>query len=157
MKSEDREVLRHLLTEVRVLSLGVLVEGEPYVGLLPFVVGHDFQSVLVHASDLAKHSRGLQEGSPFSFLIHGTDEPDGDPLQVARVTISGTVHQVARTEEEYPRLRDAYIDRFPTSERTFMLGDFYLYKLQFERGRLVAGFARAVNLRPESFVDLNLP
>ena len=39
MKVEDREVLRHLLTEVRVLSLGVLVEGEPYVGLLPFVVG----------------------------------------------------------------------------------------------------------------------
>ncbi len=64
---------------------------------------------------------------------------------------------MARTDEEYPRLRDAYIDRFPTSERTFMLGDFYLYKLQFERGRLVAGFARAVNLRPESFADLSLP
>ena len=89
MKAEDRDVLRELLTEARVLSLGVLVEGEPYVGLLPFVVGHDFQSVLVHASDLAKHSRGLQEGSPFSLLIHGTDEPGGDPLQVARVTISG--------------------------------------------------------------------
>ena len=157
MKAEDKGVLRKLLTEARVLSLGVLVEGEPYVGLLPFVVGHDFQSVLVHASDLAKHSRGLQEGSPFSLLIHGTDEPDGDPLQVARVTISGTVHQLARTDEEYPRLRDAYIDRFPTSERTFMLGDFYLYKLQFERGRLVAGFARAVNLRPESFAELSSP
>ncbi len=157
MKTEDRKVLRHLLTEVRVLSLGVLVEGEPYVGLLPFVVGHGFQSVLIHASDLAKHSRGLQTGAPFSFMIHGVDEPDGDPLQVGRVTISGKVRQVERTDEEYPRLRAAYIDRFPTSERTFMLGDFYLYELQFERGRLVAGFARAVNLRPESFADLSSP
>ena len=123
MKTEDRKVLRHLLTEVRVLSLGVLVEGEPYVGLLPFVVGHDFQSVLVHASDLAKHSRGLLAGSPFSLLIHEADEPDGDPLQVARVTISGKVRQVERMDEEYPRLRAAYTDRFPTSDGTFMLGD----------------------------------
>ncbi len=157
MKDEDRTVLRKLLTEVRVLSLGVLVEGEPYVGLLPFVVSHDYQSVLVHASDLAKHSRGLQTGSPFSLLIHEADEADGDPLQVARVAISGKVHKVARTDEEYTRVRSAYIDRFPTSERTFMLGDFSLSKLQFDRGRLVAGFARAVNLRPESFADLNLP
>jgi len=155
MKAEDREVLRHLLTEVRVLSLGVLVEGEPYVGLLPFVAGHDFQSVVVHASDLAKHSHGLQTGSPFSFMIHSVDESDGDPLQVARVTISGKVHQVQKTAEGYPRLRAAYVDRFPTSERTFMLGDFNLYELRFERGRLVAGFARAVNLRPDSFAQLS--
>ena len=157
MKVEDRAVLRKLLTDVRVLSLGVLVEGEPYVGLLPFVVTGSFQSVIVHASDLAKHSRGLETGSPFSVLIHGVDAPDGDPLQVARVSISGTVHQVERTDAEYLHLRDAYIDRFPTSERTFMLGDFYLYRLEFERGRLVAGFARAVNLRRESFLELTSP
>ncbi len=154
MKNEDSEVLRHLLTEVRVLSLGVLVEGEPYVGLLPFVVGDRYQSVLVHASDLAKHSRGLEAGAPFSVLIHGVDVPDGDPLQVARVTISGIVRKVQRTDAEYPGFRDAYIERFPTSERTFMLGDFFLYSLEFQRGRLVAGFARAVNLRPESFAEL---
>lgn len=157
MKAEDRDVLRSLLTEVRVLSLGVLVEDEPYVGLLPFVVDEAYRSALVHASDLAKHSRGLQSGAPFSILIHGSDEPDGDPLQVARVSISGTVHQVARTDAVYPDLRDTYVDRFPTSERTFMLGDFYLYRLEFERGRLVAGFARAVNLRPESFLELISP
>lgn len=155
MKAEDRKVLRHLLTEVRVLSLGVVVEGEPCVGLLPFVVGSDFQSALVHASDLAKHSRGLQTGAPFSILIHGADVPDGDPLQVARVAISGTVEQVERTASAYPMLRKAYIGRFPTSERTFMLGDFFLYRLVFERGRLVAGFARAVNLRPDSFAELS--
>lgn len=154
MKVEDRAVLRKLLTDVRVLSLGVLVEGEPYVGLLPFLVHDNYGSALVHASDLAKHSRGLETGSPFSILIHGADPPEGDPLQVARVTISGKVHQVDRTDSEYPRLRDAYIHRFPTSERTFMLGDFYLYKLEFERGRLVAGFARAINLRRESFAEL---
>jgi putative heme iron utilization protein len=132
----------------------VLVEGKPYVGLLPFVVHDTCRFALVHASDLAKHSRGLQSGASFSVLIHGADMPDGDPLQVARVTISGKVNQVARTDTMYSVFRAAFIDRFPTSERTFMLGDFNLYRLEFERGRLVAGFARAVNLRPESFAEL---
>ena len=157
MKAEDRLVLRRLLTEVRVLSLGVLVDGTPYVGLLPFAVGRNCRSALVHASDLARHSRGLKSGAPFSILVHENDEAGGDPLQLARVSISGTVRQVARTDADYPDFRDTYIDRFPTSERTFMLGDFYLYQLEFERGRLVAGFACAVNLRPESFLELTSP
>ncbi len=50
MKSEDRDLLNDLLTEARVLSLGVLVEGAPYVGLLPFAVSEDKGSALVHAS-----------------------------------------------------------------------------------------------------------
>jgi hypothetical protein len=154
MKAEDTEVLLALLTGVRVLSLGVLVDGEAYVGLLPVVVADDYCSVLVHASQLAKHSRGLQPGSPVSIMIHAADDPQTDPLQVARVTLSGTVRHVARTDGDYRSARQAYIDRFPTSEPTFSLGDFNLYRLLFQGGRLVAGFARAVNLRPESFAQL---
>ena len=154
MKPHDREVLIRLLTETRVLSLGVLVDGKPQLGLLPFVVADDFGSLLVHASQLARHARGLQPGAPFSILIHGPDDPAGDPLQVARVTISGTVQHVAQSDREWAASRRAYIDRFPTSEQTFRLGDFNLYRLHFEWGRLVAGFARAVNLGQESFAEL---
>ncbi len=154
MKMEDRDLLRALLTETRVLSLGVLVEGEPHVGLLPFVVAADHGSALVHASQLARHSRGLQPGLPFSALIHGAVSEREDALQVARVTISGTVQLVARTDGEYAASRMAYIHRFPTSEQTFSLGDFNLYRLCFERGRLVGGFARAVNLSAKSFQNL---
>jgi hypothetical protein len=155
MKAEDADVLRHLLTQVRVLSLGVLVDGEPHVGLLPFAVSDDLGAALVHASQLARHSSGLRSGEPFSALIHGADMPDGDPLQVPRVTISGTVHQLDKTGSEYLEARAFYLHRFPTSERTFQLGDFNLYRLVFEGGRLVAGFARAVNLRKASFSRLN--
>jgi hypothetical protein len=157
MKAEDKEVLRALLSGVRVLSLGVLVDGRPHVGLLPFVVAADYGSALVHASQLAKHSRGLQPGSPCSVMIHAADDTGGDPLQVARVTLSGTVQHVAKTDGDYRSARQSYIDRFPTSEPTFSLGDFNLFRLTFVRGRLVAGFARAVNLRPESFAELCSP
>lgn len=158
MNVEDREILRTLLTEIRVLSLGVLVDGLPHVGLLPFVVSDDYASALVHASRLAKHSRGLQSGSAVSVMIHEADDnPRSDPLQIARVTLSGTVQRVVKNGSDYRAARQAFVDCFPTSEPTFALGDFNLYRLQFERGRLVAGFARAVNLRPESFRELGLP
>jgi len=154
VKLEDLDVVRGLLRHVRVLSLGVIVDAEPHVGLLPFVVAPDFGSVLVHASRLARHTRGLLPGAPFSALIHGPDEPDADPLQVPRLTVAGTVRPLARGEREWEEARRLHLERFPGSAQTFALGDFALYRLQFESGRLVAGFARAVTLRPESFREL---
>ena len=154
MKPEELDLLENLLTETRVLSLGVMVDGRPHVGLLPFVVADDRQSALVHASQLARHSRGLQPGSQFSILIHAADHPEADPLQVTRVSISGTVQLVAQADADYEASRDTFIDRFPSSELTFTLGDFNLYRLHFERGRLVSGFARAITLGPESFEEL---
>lgn len=154
MEAPDRDLLRQLLAETRILSLGVLVDGTPHVGLLPFVAAPDFRSALVHASQLARHGRGLRPGAPYSLLIHGADDPAGDPLQVPRVTISGTVQHVAQSDRDWAAARRSYIDRFPTSERTFLLGDFNLYRLHFEWGRLVVGFARAINLGPESFSAL---
>jgi len=155
MDPEELSLVRKLLTESRVLSLGVLVDGRPHVGLLPFVTAADYRSALIHASQLARHSRGLQPGLPFSVLIHGCDDQEVDPLQVPRVTISGTVQLVAQVDSDFETSRQAYIDRFPSSEQTFLLGDFNLYRLHFEWGRLVSGFARAVTLSPDSFKELS--
>ena len=154
MEEEELSLVRKLLTESRVLSLGVLVDGKPHVGLLPFVAATDYRSALVHASQLARHSRGLQPASPFSALIHACDEQQNDALQVPRVSISGTVQLVAQADAEFEASRQAYVDRFPSSEPTFLLGDFNLYKLHFEWGRLVSGFARAITLSPDSFREL---
>ena len=155
MEPEELRLIKKLLSETRVLSLGVLVDGKPHVGLLPFVVAEDCCSALIHASQLARHSRGLQPGSPFSALIHACDEGVEDALQVPRVTISGVVQLVAQADSDFEASRQAYIDRFPSSEQTFYLGDFNLYRLHFEWGRLVSGFARAVTLSPESFRELS--
>ena len=155
MESEELSLVKQLLTDCRVLSLGVLVDGKPHVGLLPFVAATDYRSALVHASQLARHSRGLQPGSPFSVLIHACEEQADDALQVPRVTISGTVQLVAQVDADFETSRQAYIDRFPSAERTFLLGDFNLYRLHFEWGRLVSGFARAITLSPDSFRELS--
>jgi len=155
MEPEELNLVKKLLTDCRVLSLGVLVDGRPHVGLLPFVAATDFRSALIHASQLARHSRGLQPGSPFSALIHAGDEQPNDSLQVARVTISGTVQLVAQADADFEISRQAFIDRFPASAQTFRLGDFNLYRLHFEWGRLVSGFARAITLSPDLFRELS--
>src|SRR5512135_431833 len=73
MNAEDTTLLRQLLHGSRVLALGVLVDGAPYVGLLPYASSADHRALLVHASGLARHSRGLGDGAPFSALVHGPE------------------------------------------------------------------------------------
>jgi len=155
LEKEQLSLVRKLLTDCRVLSLGVLIDGKPHVGLLPFVTATDYRSALIHASQLARHSRGLQPGSPFSALIHASDEQQNDALQVPRVTISGAVQLVAQADSDFESSRQAFIDRFPSSAQTFHLGDFNLYRLHFEWGRLVSGFARAISLSPDIFREIS--
>ena len=155
MDPEELSLVKKLLTNCRVLSLGVLVDGKPHVGLLPFVAATDYRSVLIHASQLARHSRGLQPGSPYSALIHASNEEQNDALQVPRISISGTVQLVAQADADFESSRQSFIDRFPSSAQTFHLGDFNLYRLHFEWGRLVSGFARAITLSPDLFKEIS--
>ncbi len=155
MTPEDRAQLRDLLTQQRVLSLAVLVDGAPYVGLLPFVMLPGYSAALVHASALAKHTAGLKEGAPFSLLIHQPDHPDTDPQQLPRVTLQGTVRLFGKKTAEYMGGRVLYIAKFPDSQQTFELGDFNLYALAVESGRYVAGFGRIYNVTSEILWNLD--
>jgi len=149
MNDESRQRLKELLSSQRVLSLSVLVDGVPYIGLLPYALHPEFTGALVHASELARHSRGLQPGAPFSLLVHAPDRPDADAMQLPRVTLNGEVRVVDRGAAQYSRLREAYLRRLPEAEITFELADFTLYELQFREGRYVEGFAAAVNVTSE--------
>ncbi len=149
MNEESRRRLKELLSSQRVLSLAVLIDGSPHVGLLPYALTTDFTGALVHASKLARHTRGLQPGAPFSLLVHAPELPGSDPLQVPRVTLNGQVRVVETDSADYPRFRDAYLRHLPEAEVTFALGDFTLFELQFRDGRFVEGFAAAMNVTSE--------
>ncbi len=150
----DLPLLRTLLEEQRVLSLALNIEGKPHASVLPFVSLPDFSGAVVHASGLARHSRGLVAGADFSAVIHLPDRPDVDPLQLPRLLVDGRVEPVPRESDEYGELRRLYQQRFPSSEITFSLPDFELHRLRFGRGRLVAGFARASSVSSEDFQRL---
>lgn len=154
MNSDDATVLRKLLAGQRILSLGVLVDGEPYVGLVPFALTSDARSLVVHTSRLARHSAGLSHGGRYGALIHETDLPDADALQLPRLSVQGEVQLIEPGTTAWQRAHDLYVTKFPTSEMTFGLGDFSLHALVLERGRLVVGFARTINVGPEEFGEL---
>ena len=147
MKSEDAVLLKKLLTTHRVLSLAVIEEGLPVLGMVPFVAEPDLSAVLVHVSRLAPHGRALADGAPFAILIHGLETGDQNPGEIPRVRFSGAARHLLSGSAEYAAERDRYLASFPDSAVTFTLGDFELYRLPLDNGRLVAGFARTVNLK----------
>jgi putative heme iron utilization protein len=154
MKLEDATLLRTLLTERQVLSLAVVSKGEPVIGMLPFAVEPDLAAAVIHVSRLAPHGRVLADGVPFAVLIHEPDSGGSPPGQLARVRFKGAAELLVRGTPVHAVARQIYTARFPESTSTFALSDFELFRLPLERGRLVAGFARTVNLRADSLRQL---
>ena len=153
----DRQVLeavRDIVSTHQVLSLAVLVEGDPEASLLPYAVRPDFAAVYVQASGLARHARGLQPGARVGLLVHENEAAGADPLQMKRMTVQATVAVLDRESEAFGAARDLFIARFPGAELTLSLGDFNLYELTLGRGRYIAGFAQAFNIGPETFKEI---
>jgi putative heme iron utilization protein len=148
MSPDDLRTLRELLRRQRLLSLGVVVDGLPVVGLLPFLVAPTFASLVVHASRLAPHTGGLGDDRPWSGVIAEPDAADRDALQTPRVILHGTSRAI-EDPQVLARIRSVWRDRYPSAAMTLDLGDFTFFSLDIDGGRLIAGFARALNLTAE--------
>jgi putative heme iron utilization protein len=146
MPPEQLDVLRTLLTSRRVLALAVVADGEPIIGLLPYALTRDARALVVHASRMARHTRGLLAQGAFDALIHEPDLEGVDPMQVQRVTLRGRVRAVAQDDPDHVETRAVYLAKFPDAEPITALGDFGFYRLEIEAGRLVTGFAGAANV-----------
>ena len=145
MQPEQAGLLRSVLVEQRVLSLAVVADDRPVIGLLPFAHSADGRALIIHASRLARHTAGLAEGAPFDALVHEPVTSNVDPLQVRRVTLRGEVHAFAEHNAARAADRATYLAKFPEAEPITALGDFAFFRLEITGGRLVSGFGAAVN------------
>jgi len=153
LKSTARSI-RELLDEQRLLALAVIADGAPYAGLLPFIVLPAYAGVMIHASRLSKHTQGLTAGARVGVLLHEQYASGKDPLQIKRATFECIVHPLERKSAEWEEGRARYLERFPDSRITFNLGDFTLYRLEFQKGLWVGGFGRAVEIEPEDIAKI---
>lgn len=152
MGPEDLRTLSQLLRGQRLLSLAVIVDDLPVVGLLPFVAAPTFAALVVHASHLAAHTAGLGEDQPWSGVVAEPDAAERDPLQTRRVLLHGRSRAI-EDPEVLSRIRSVWRDRYPSASMTLDLADFTFFSLDIEGGRLVAGFARALNLTAAHFAQ----
>jgi len=151
---EDTARLGELLLGQRLIALGVVVEEAPVVGLLPYAVSDDRRALYVQASSLARHTRGLVAGAPWSGLVHQPDGPETDPLRVPRLQLEGVVEPLSGQHPEFQAAARGFVRRFPQAGATLQLGDFGLYRLELHGGRMVLGFGRALNLSREHFLQI---
>ena len=155
MEHDVLVAIRGLMSSTRVLTLAVIVGGEPEAALLPFAVRADFGAVYVQASGLARHSRGLTLGARVGLLVHASDTPNAEPMQLPGLTVQADVRVLEKETDELATAAARFIGRFPGAEVTLNLGDFNLYELTLGRGRYVEGFARAFNVGPQTFQEIS--
>jgi heme iron utilization protein len=157
MTPEDEARLGGLLLGQRLVALGVVAEGEPIVGLLPYAVLDDRSALIVQSSGLARHAKGLAAGGSWSGMIHEPDSGEADPLQIPRLQLEGVVDPLRGDRPELQPAARAFLARFPQAAVTLQLADFALYRLEIRGGRMVLGFGRALNLSREHLRGVSIP
>lgn len=147
----DIVTLAQLACLIRGRRVGALAtlqpEGEPMASMIAFAPEPDFSGFILLASGLAQHTRNFHRDPRVALMIaEADDDPAGDPQTLARLSVLGTIGP--HPAESLATARAVYLERFPSAERLFSLGDFRLYRLSVRSARFVAGFARTFDLVP---------
>ena len=116
-------------------ALATSLGGAPYASLVLLAVDLDASPLLL-LSGLAQHSRNIAFDPRVSLLLDAT-EGHPDPLTGPRLTLLG---RALPTEDR--RCLARFIAHHPASAGYAGFGDFRLYRVEVERGHLVAGFGR---------------
>jgi heme iron utilization protein len=118
--------------------------GAPYVSLVTVAPRADLTPILL-LSALAQHTQNIA-ADPRASLLFSAGAGAADPLSQARVTVTGTLAEVADDE-----ICSTFLARHPDAAAYASFGDFAFYQLNIETGHFVGGFGRIVRL---SRIDL---
>jgi len=113
--------------------------GYPYGSVASYALD-DRGDPLFLISLMAEHTQNAMR-DPRASLLVTEPVPDGaDPLASGRVTLLGTMSEVA--DADRPTVRDRYLEVNPTSAYYVDFGDFTFYRLGVTSIRYVGGYGR---------------
>ena len=139
-KFDPPRTAKRLLREARTGALASLLPGgAPYASLVTAATMPDGAPVLL-LSRLARHTGNILADPRVSLLV-GERRP-GDPLEGARVSISGMIVQT-----DDPVARRRFLARHPAAEGYAGFADFAFWRIEATGAHLVAGFGRIVDLK----------
>jgi len=134
--SRDPATLARSLARSRTrAALATNLGGAPYASLVLLAVDLDASPLLL-LSELAQHSRNITFDPRVSLLLDAT-EGHLDPLTGPRLTLLGRALPTGD-----PRCLARFISHHPASAGYAGFRDFHVYRVEVERGHLVAGFGR---------------
>ena len=140
---------KSLLRRSRQGALATLMvgSGDPYCSLVN-LASHPDGSPILLVSRLAVHTKNLLADARVSLMLD--ERAPGDPLEGARIMLSGRAEVAA--PEEIDLLRRRYLAAHPSAEDFVSFADFSFYRIRPTGTHLVAGFGRIVDLKPERFL-----
>ena len=145
---DPAKAVKSLLRRSRQGALATLMtgSGDPYCSLVN-VASHPDGSPILLISRLALHTKNLLADTRVSLMLD--ERVEGDPLEGARIMLSGHAEEVA-SEREVVRRR--YLNAHPSAEAFVDFKDFSFFRIRPTGTHLVAGFGRIVDLKPAQFM-----
>ena len=140
---------KSLLRRSRQGALATLMAGtgDPYCSLVNLASAPDGAPILL-ISRLAVHTRNLLADPRVSLMLD--ERAPGDPLEGARIMLSGRAEEADGAERDV--LRRRYLHAHPSAETFVDFKDFSFFRIQPTGTHLVAGFGRIVDLKAEQFL-----
>jgi hypothetical protein len=140
-----RDVAKALLRATRAGTLATLDRntGHPF-GSLVNVATDVGGAPLILVSGLATHTANLEADPRASLLLAETGK--GDALAHPRLTVLGSMVQVAHDNAEEAGIRRRFLACHPKSELYAGFADFSFWRMEVVSAHLNGGFARAADL-----------
>jgi heme oxygenase (biliverdin-IX-beta and delta-forming) len=136
------QAAKRLLREAGKGALATLLPGgAPYASLVTVATAMDGAPIML-LSRLARHTANVGADPRVSLLLEG--EREGDPLEGARVSVSGIL---SRTDDAAARRR--FLARHPSARAYAGFADFGFWRMDMSGAHLVAGFGRIVDLKKD--------
>jgi putative heme iron utilization protein len=140
---------RSLLRRRRQGALATLAAGSgaPYCSLVNLASHWDGSPILL-ISRLALHTQNILADPRVSLMLD--ERAEGDPLEGARIMLSGTAVEVGA--DAVDAVRERYLNAHPAAEMFAGFADFAFFVIRPQGAHLVAGFGRIVDLKPEQLL-----
>lgn len=129
-------------------------DGVPAASMVAYALDTEQGCLYLHLSGLAAHTKELLKQPVAGMVISECDAGDGDPQQLARLSLCIRCAELARESDDYLAAKQCYLQRLPNAEQLFGFADFKLFKARVEGARFVGGFGQAHSYSGDEMVKL---
>jgi heme iron utilization protein len=128
-------------------SFSAKFSGYPFGSVMPFVLGHDCQPIVL-ISSIAEHTKNIIANPKVSLLVFAGAE---DLHANGRLTLIGEAEQLDKDDAD---LMARYCRYFPESAGYLAMHDFQFYRINIAQARYIAGFGKMSWMEGSEIVDL---